>query len=143
MPVIFRSPKEPLGRATEQTIMTACRKFHQYNTIMKTLFKKKKKKSKKTTLCVNNSVSTSCKKNLLANDIYNVLWLAAICYCCLIIRVVFRQTVPDSLTISRVCILTEVTSRSICNMGRARKELNYIYLCNTYSWLPERGFVSL
>lgn len=46
MPVIFRSPKEPLGRATEQTIMTACRKFHQYNTIMKTLFKKKKKSQK-------------------------------------------------------------------------------------------------
>lgn len=73
MSVILRSQKEPLGRATEQTIMIACRKLYHYNTIMKTVLQKKPATQKNPKLCVNNSVSTSCKKIPLANDIYNVL----------------------------------------------------------------------
>lgn len=81
MPVISKSQKEPLGRVTEQNIMTACRKLHQYNNIMKIVLEKKEKEKKKPDKTypkkpkfnVNNSASTSCKKIPLANDIYNVL----------------------------------------------------------------------
>lgn len=76
MSVILRSQKQPLGRAADQTIMIPSRKLYHHNTITKTALQKNpptRKKPQNHKLCVNNSVSTSCKKISLANDIYNVL----------------------------------------------------------------------